>query len=366
MRIAFVIPSLGPGGAERVATLLCNFWAAQDHKIILATFETTHARPFHRLDDAIEVRDLEIFGGCSGVATKLTKNLHRVLRLRSLVREFRPDAVVAFTTDANVVTLCACYGLGVPVVISERNQPDRPGLGRVHKLARRICYPFADCMVVQTNAIAAWVETRFRIPVLVIPNPVLPSLAAKDQSRGACSERFYLIAVGRLTHQKGFDVLIQSFAAVATKHPDWCLTIYGEGPERPRLERLRKSTGLYDRVALPGLIEDVSGPLREASLFVHCSRFEGYPNTLLEALASGLPVVATDCPGGTAEILANGSYGILVPPDDVSAMAAALDSMMSNPDRRSHFAHTARDAVVHLGIAHVGTRWLDLLVEISI
>ena len=358
MRITFVIPNLGPGGAERVATLLANHWVSQGHDVTLVTFEMPGIEPFFALEDDVAVRELAASAAPRGLASRLSTNLARVSRLRSLLRELHPDIVVAFMTEANVVALWACRGLGVPVVISERNQPDRPGLGRLHKLARRLSYPLASAMVVQTNAIAAGVAARFRIPVHVIPNPVL--LEAKEACRKQ-GDVHLLISLGRLTHQKGFDGLVRSFTALASKHPDWRLVIYGEGPDRSALEELAAESGLQESILLPGLTKDSAGALRQASLFVLPSRFEGYPNALLEALGCGLPVVATACPGGTAEILANGAHGMIVPPDDVSAMTAALDAMMSSPDLRADYAARARPAVAGLDIAAVGWRWLDLL-----
>ena len=170
MNIAFVIPGLGPGGAERVATLLCNFWAGAGHAVTLITFEGDEAAPFYPLDQRVAVRRLAASAG-SGSA-RLLNNINRVSRLRALLRELRPDAVVAFTTDANVISLLATLGSKIPVVISERNQPDRPGLASVHRLARRFTYPFADAAVVQTDAIAAWMRQCIPAPVYVVPNPV--------------------------------------------------------------------------------------------------------------------------------------------------------------------------------------------------
>ena len=115
---------------------------------------------------------------------------------------------------------------------------------------------------------------------------------------------------------------------------------------------------------LPGLVKDSVEALRKASLFVLPSRFEGYPNALLEALACGLPVIATSCPGGTVEILANGAYGMLVPPDDVAAMTTALEAMLSTPDLRDAYAWKARRAVARLDITTVSKLWLDLLVSL--
>lgn len=363
MRIAFVIPGLGPGGAERIASLLCNFWAAQGHSVTLITFEAVDALPFYSLHQRVAIRRLETPAGRLGLATKLATNVRRVRRLRKLLRELRPDTIVAFTTDANVVSLCAACGLGLPVVISERNQPERPGLGHAHNLARTICYRYASAAVVQTEQIADWFRTRFRIPVHVLPNPVQLDTGSDPHNspgpRGEGRDRI-LVSVGRLTSQKGFDILIKSFAKLAAKHPDWRLVIYGEGPDRTVLEKLRVDSMCSDRISLPGLTSDVQAVLENASLFVLPSRFEGYPNVLLEALSVGLPVVATDCPGGTREILADGTYGMLVPPDDVQAMTTALDTMMSSPALRESYAKNAREAVADLDVAIIGKRWLDL------
>ena len=253
MRIAFVIPSLGAGGAERVASLLANDWSAIGHEVTLVTFDAPGTEAFFALHPGIALRGLSAPAEPRGLLGKLNTNMARVSRLRSVLRELDPDVVVAFMTEANVIALWASQGLGLPVVISERNQPDRPGLGTAHRLARRLAYPKARAIVVQTEAIASWARARFNIPVHVIPNPVrLDAGEARREQRDVQ----WLISLGRLTQQKGFDVLIKSFAALAVKHPSWRLAIYGEGPDRAQLERLREESGCGDRILLPGLIKD--------------------------------------------------------------------------------------------------------------
>ena len=356
MNIAFVIPGLGPGGAERVATLLCDFWAGEGHAVTLITFESDETAPFYTLDRRVAVRRLAASAGKGN--PRVFNNFNRVSRLRALLRELRPDAVVAFTTDANVIALLATRGSGLPVVVSERNQPDRPGLALVHRIARRFTYPFADAVVVQTDAIASWMRKRFRVPVHIVPNPVR---VADSCSPRRAADRPQLIAVGRLSAQKGFDILIEAFSRVAPKHPDWHLVIYGEGPDRSELEQLRDALSLQGKVLLPGLTKNIRAAFAEASLFVLPSRFEGYPNALLEALAAGLPVIATSAPGGASEILAKGKYGMLVQPDDAGALASALDEMMSDATLRTNYSEIAPDAVAELDIELVGRQWLDLL-----
>ena len=362
VRIVFVIPSLGAGGAERVASLLANEWSSHGHDVTVATFDNPGTEPFFALNPNVSLRELAAPADPRGVWGKLGTNFARVSRLRSLLRELHPDVIVAFMTEANVIALWASQGLGIPIVISERNQPDRPGLGTIHRLARRLTYPKASAIVVQTDAIASWTEARFRIPVHVLPNPVRLDAGEARREPG---EVQWLVSLGRLTQQKGFDVLIRSFAALANKHPSWRLAIYGEGPDRSYLERLRAESGCEERIVLPGLVKDSAEALGKASLFVLPSRFEGYPNALLEALACGLPVIATSAPGGSVEILANGVYGMLVLPDDIAAMTTALDAMLSTPELRDAYAWKSRRAVAKLDITVMGGRWLDLLAALK-
>ena len=363
MRIAFVIPNLGSGGAERVASLLCNDWAGQDHEVTLLTFEEAGAEPFFPLDPRISLRPLAAAELSRGVASMLSKNFARVSRLRAALRALRPDAIVAFMTEANVLTLAAARGLHAPVVISERNQPNRPGLGRMHKIARRLTYPLASAIVVQTEGIADWAESRFRVPVHVIPNPVPRAHSAGANAPAGAP---LIVSLGRLTSQKGLDLLIESFAQLAAKHQTWRVAIYGEGPERAALVRLVAKRGLADKVSLPGVTKDVPAALRQASLFVLPSRYEGYPNALVEALACGLPIVAADCPGATAEILKDGLHGMLVPAGDVPALTRALDAMMSSPELRAAYARRAVGAVTALDVRAIGQRWLDLFASLRV
>lgn len=369
MDIAFVIPSLGPGGAERVASLLCNFWTKQGHTVTLITFEKSEAEPFYLLHHAIAVRQIGAPSSASRLAGKLLTNARRVSRLRSILRTCDPDIVVAFTTDASVVALCAARALAIPVVISERNQLDRPGFRRVHRLARRLCYPWAAALAVQTKEIAADARCRFNVPVHVLPNPVLLNRRRPhrnlDENQRRTDSSHLLVAVGRLVHQKGFDLLIESFSALAESHPSWQLIIYGEGPDRVPLEAAIHRLSLADRIFLPGVRKDIGAALADANLFVLPSRFEGYPNALLEALACGCPVVASACPGGITEIMGNGNYGLLVAPESVIDLTAALDLMMSDCNLRRAYSRRARHAVRYLNLETVGKRWLDLLSDVS-
>ena len=359
MRIAFVIPTIGGGGAERVACLLCADWVAQGHSVGMFTFEAPNASRTYVLDDRVVYQALEARNLDRGLLTRIATNFRRLFRLRSAIKNFAPDIIVAFTTEANVVALWATRGLRIPVIISERNQPDRPGVGIASRLARILTYPTATSIVVQTEEIRLWARRRFSVPIHVIPNPVGP--AWQNQLRRPRKKR--LVAAGRLVGQKGFDLLIESFSQIARHHPDWTLYIYGEGPDRPALQRQISLLGLDGRVVLPGFELDFNRVLAEAEIFVLSSRYEGYPNVLVEALAAGCAVVATNCPGATREILGDGHYGLIVANESVGDLATGLNLMLSDETLRRSYARRAPKMVRQL--RGVGELWLGLMAGVT-
>ena len=359
MRIALISPTLRGGGAERVATVLSNDWVNKVESVTVVTFEAPATEPGYPLDAKVLLRHIDGLNRSGGLGPRIATNLARLARLRRLLKEIEADVVVAFTTEANVVTLLATRGLGVPVIVSERNQPDRPGLGYLRRAARRLAYPFASGIVVQTQELALWSQQRFTVPVHVLPNPVRLE-EIKERAPDDVGRQHEIVAVGRLVPQKGFDILVAAFAKVASLHTSWRMTIYGEGAYRSALETQIRKASLDQRIKLPGFVTGINAALQKAGLFVLPSRYEGYPNALLEALAASCPAVATNCPGGVSGILGDNEFGILVPNEDSNALASALDQIMSRPDLREHYAGKARGAVQHLGAAAIGDRWLEV------
>ena len=172
MRIAFVISNFGTGGAERVASLLCSAWAGDGHEVTAVTFEPQGAKPAYPIAENVGLLQIDALNTRTGLLSTPMTQLRRFSRLRRVFKQLAPDVIVAFTTEANVAAIWAASGLDTPVVVSERNQPGRPGLGRMRRAARRLTYPNASAIVVQTEGIAQWVRRRFRVPLHVIPNPV--------------------------------------------------------------------------------------------------------------------------------------------------------------------------------------------------
>lgn len=175
-----------------------------------------------------------------------------------------------------------------------------------------------------------------------------------------------VVAVGRLVAQKGFDLLLQAFARLQGRYPDWSLVIVGEGPLRAELEGLVERLGLSGRVFLPGLVQAVPALLKRCDLFVLASRYEGFPNALGEAMAAGLPVIAADCPTGPRELVRHGVDGLLVPPEDPATLAEAMDRLMGDGEERRRLAGRAVEVTARFSEEKVLALWDQVLAEAGV
>lgn len=364
MRIAIVTTSLTQGGAQRVAATLANGWVAKGHAVHVITFEPPGTKPDFPLDPQVSLEQLDLTADSASSIASVAKNLRRVSRIRGNLAAFAPDVVLGLITGPNILTVLSGLGQSWPSVISERVHPGHMSIGRAWSGLRRATYPMAAAIVVQSSDIARWFEQELRLRTVIIPNPVDLKKFAAVPPVVPSRPRLRAMAAGRLDPQKGYDVLIEAFARVAGANPLWDLVIYGMGPHRERLEAQISKHALSGRITLPGQTLDIVSAYGEADLFVHSARFEGSPNVIQEALAAGRPVVATDCPGYSAELLGHGRYGILVPPDDVDALAQALARLLPDHDARVALAAGARSAVLPLSTEVIADRWLALFRDV--
>lgn len=353
-RICLVISSLGPGGAERVLSQLASYWAALGWDVTLLTFAANDSPVYQSLAPEVSLRQLGLQRQSQGIVDAIRANIRRVMELRRAIRVSRPDAVLSFIDQPNVLTLLATCGLGLTVVVSERVDPAQHPCALPWRVLRSLLYPFAAAVIVQTANVANYFHAAIRRRIVVLPNMVMAP------SRGPREWPFLVLgAVGRLEFQKGFDLLITAFAAIAERHPDWRLIIWGEGSERGALQRLADASGAGSHIRFAGLSPKLGSWVNDVDLFVLPSRYEGFPNALGEAMAAGLPVVAFDCPSGPSEIIREG--GILVPPQDVAALAATLDRVMGDEGLRQKLAAAARSDMARFAPDLVLRKWTRLM-----
>jgi GalNAc-alpha-(1->4)-GalNAc-alpha-(1->3)-diNAcBac-PP-undecaprenol alpha-1,4-N-acetyl-D-galactosaminyltransferase len=363
MHIMLVVQSLGSGGAERVASTLVNAWAREGEQVTVLTLDA--ATPdFYWLDPRVTRVTLDLSCKSPNWQRYIWNNIRRVRALRSAVRSRGPDVVVSFIEKTNVLVLLATRGLSVPVVVEEHIDPRMHSVGVIAGWLRRLVYPRARAVVVLTPSVIEWArDIAGRTPVHVIPNPISEQfLRGKeiDETR----DKHTVVAMGRMEPQKGFDMLLQAFAQCAPKHPDWSLRIVGQGSELERLTALVDELRLGDRVSLDPVVKEPERVLRGSDLFVLSSRYEGFPMVLLEAMASGLPVVSFDCPSGPREMIREGVDGVLVPPNDIGALAGVLDRLMSAQDERQQLGRRAAEVIQRFGLPTVLAMWNELLMKV--
>jgi GalNAc-alpha-(1->4)-GalNAc-alpha-(1->3)-diNAcBac-PP-undecaprenol alpha-1,4-N-acetyl-D-galactosaminyltransferase len=366
VRITFVTPSLACGGAERCVTLLTRGLLANGHSVSVLTLYSEDS-DFYILPKGAERIALGIDGNSATVIHGLANNLHRLRVLRRAIKSSRPEVVISHIHRTNVMTILALGRTAIPVIAVEHNDPGMNPAGRIWENLRRRTYPRVRKLVSVSRGVDeqfSWLAAEQRT---VIHNPLelLEDGQASDgPGKDTIPRQKWIAAMGRLTPQKGFDLLLQAFAKVAAQHPDWGLMIIGEGELRSELEELSAHLGLSQRVLFAGLLANPLPALRNSQLFAMASRFEGLPYAALEAMACGLPVIYTDCPSGPREIIREGVDGLLVPNGDVAALAAAMDRLMSDNAERARLAARAPEVLERFGADKIVAQWEDLFAAV--
>lgn len=353
------------GGAERVAATLCNAWAARGDSVMLVPTFSGGGRPFYPLDTNIHLIYLaDLIKRPPRLGSK--QYLARIRALRSLVKESNPDVVISFLTNVNLAALAATAFTGIPCVIGERSTPFRPSLGVAWRAACKIFYRFADCVTVQTETSKQMIRRRCGglSNVAVIPNPLPSGISQWQATPGIPRQRYILLSLGRLSPEKQIGQIIHCFNELAPEFPDWDLDIWGDGPERSTFQAQIDSLGLSPRVRLRGLSDHPFQVMAGADIFVMNSRYEGFPNALLEAMAVGLPCVASDCLSGPRDISNGGRNALLFQPNNHAELRAALARLMQDAPMRAALSLRARSSILdRYSLDEVLKRWDSIIVS---
>lgn len=362
-RVTFVTQGMGPGGAERVMATMANHWAERGRPVCLLTLEGDETPSYYPLHRNIELRPLGIAGASGGAGRAIVNNARRLPALRRAIAVTDPDVVIAFLDEVNILTLLSQSGRGVPVIVEEHTDPAAKRLPAPWPLLREVAYRRAARVVVLSEQARAYFPSAIRARTTVMPNPIV--VERVDGPSARCGDRRTLVSLGRLAPDKGFDALLTAFAAIAGRHPGWDLTIWGDGPERDRLEALRTTLGVEDRAFLPGATRTPHLALRSADCFAMSSRREGFPMALGEAMACGLPVLSTDCPSGPRQLIRHGLDGLLVPDRDPAALAAGLDRLLADDELRARLAASAPEVLERFGVDRVMAGWEALIDDVT-
>ena len=366
MKLLIFIHSLSAGGAERVTANLANYWADMGWALTIVTM-TGRERDFYELHPDIRRIALRVDADSVNTFAAIRHNLRRVRVLRAVLRREKPDVALGMMSTANCLLSIASMGAGIPAIGSERSYPPLLPLHWFWSVMQRLTYPLASCVVAQTGIVGEWLEKYCPgSRVKVIPNPVVWPLPLNkpivDPRAWIAPDRKALLAVGRLGPEKGFDLLLDAFASMVKDFPDWDLVILGKGPEREALEAKRTVLGLEGRVFMPGRAGNVGAWYDRADLYVMTSDYEGFPNTLLEAMAHGLPAVSFDCETGPREMIRHEVNGLLVPPvKGYQGLASALRCLMRNDALLSRMGEAACEVRERFSMETVREFWAEAL-----
>ena len=287
----------------------------------------------------------------------------RYRRLRELLQQQRPKRVLALLTKTNILCAAAVWDLPIHLVVSERNDPRLQQLDRLWSRLRCVYYRRAEVVTANTEGVLEALQAMGPWQRLaLLPNPLPGGLSLQESQPSPVQRQREVLAVARLVPQKGLDVLIRAFASLPPSvREGWRVTLVGDGPERQALEALASDAGLRDSICFEGFRSDPLVFMRRASIFALPSRFEGMPNALLEAMAAGLPSVVSDASPGPLEMVTDGRQGLVVPCDDVSAFATALQQLMRDGDLRDRCGAAARTTLRSLDWDVVEPHWRSVL-----
>lgn len=357
MRIVLFVGHLGHGGAERDAVSLSGKFAELGHSVTVITFDNPE-HDFYSLDHKVNRESLNGLKNSGNFFSAIRNNIRNIELLRKMLRRLNPDIILCLSITTLFVALTASAFLGIIVIGSEKSNPyinDKNGT--IWKRLKKIISRYADGFVFQTERSMKFYPKTVQEKGVVIPNAVYVGKEKELQPWNSGSKM--ICAVGRLSREKGFDNLLKAFTIVTRKAPEYRLVIYGEGPERESLEKLICNFGLQMSVVMPGQIQDIIHKISCAYLFVLSSRYEGMPNSLLEAMAAGLPCISTDCPMGPRELIQNGINGLLVPVDDEKALADAILKLISNPGLAYGLGQKAQSVRQTNSADHIALRYLE-------
>ena len=370
MNIFIFIHSLSSGGAERVTANLANHWANKGEQVTVVTL-ANKSLDFYQLAPAVKRISLDLAADSGNLLFAIVNNLRRVLVLRRLLRRVQPDIALGMMTTANLLLAMASFGIdNLATIGSERSHPPQYQLGRIWEGLRRMCYGQLTAVAVLTNESRAWLLQHTRATkVVVIPNAAHWPLAVQPPIlpvKNYCNlGRNILLAVGRLSEEKNIELLLNIFKRLVLDYPAWDLVILGEGPQRSLLEQNIEKLGLQQRVRMPGRVGNVADWYAAANLYVMCSRFEGFPNSLAEAMAHGLPAVSFDCDTGPRDIIRDEVDGVLVANGDVIALEKALSRLMADEALRLQFGVKATEARERFSMVKIIAMWEQFFEEVK-
>lgn len=348
----FYISTIQGGGAARVMVNLANaFYKSGEQIHFVMNFTAEHD---YELCKGIERYVLD---NNTRAKKYLHRTINRIVGLRKLIKSIKPDICVSFMKENNYRLVAANLGLQPKTIVSVRNDPNRTYGNGVRRLFSYIILGLSDGIVFQTTDAQVYFPSFIRKKSAVIMNEVSDSFFVQSEHYGS-----YFLAAGRLSRQKNYPMLLEAFKKVCDHHPDIKLKIFGEGKLLGQLKQMSERLRLNSNVFFEGFSGDMKQVYSDAICLLLTSDYEGIPNTMLEALASSVPVISTDCPcGGPRMIIQNDKNGYLVPVGDTEAFAYAIEKVVTDKSHHTKLKQGAYNTAQLFRSDIILAKWNDFL-----
>lgn len=351
-KVAFYIGSLHKGGAERVFVNLAEYFLNQDYQVLMVT--QYQKEDEYELAEGID-RIISDITPQETTDSRIVNFWRRMGKLHRIWKQEKPDLVLSCAGKNNFMTIVSTMFTKTKPIVSVVGEAKEEYPGKLMRVLANLLFPHAAGVVLQTECSRSFFSKQIGRTSVILPNSLNP-LFIRPAFQGEREKR--IVSVGRLDANKNHEMMIRAFAKLAAKYPEYTLTIYGDGELRSHLEKLIDSLELSDRAFLPGVILNVADEIESASLFLLTSYSEGVSNALIEAMALGLPVIATDVPsGGTVELIAHGENGWIIPAGDVAALEKAMDKLLSDRELAENLGAQARMVQERFAPEQVNRQW---------
>ena len=345
MKIVFVLPDMPGGGSERVVAMLANEYVKRGYQVAVLLFAGDHVA--YPLDDRIEV----FIAGQPSDGNPLIQ-VRRLFKMRRYYRKNRHCYIFSFCVRGTIFSVLAAAGIPHRLLVSERNDPTRITGQRL----RDWSYRKAEKLILQTEDMRRCFAEDLQRKSAVIPNPIADDMP--EPYRGERKKR--IVSVGRLEPQKNHKLLLDAFAEFHKSYPEYELHIFGVGELDKDLRRQAGELGIGDMVVFRGFSSNVQQEIRDSTMFVLSSDYEGISNSMIEALAMGVPVISTDCPvGGSRMYIEDGGSGLLTPVGDRKALAEAMRKIAGDCSFADGLSANGVKAAKRYGLKNIADRFLE-------
>lgn len=349
MKVMFVIGILSNGGAERVISVVAEELSKKGYEVSIVTL-------YDRTNTYVKEEKVRLLSVEHKYRNRIIRAFENINGLRRLMKKEKPDIVISFVWQINVYSIIASIFTKTKLIISERNDPIHDPKSKYLRKIRDFMYQFSNGHVFQTENAKNYFSTKIRKNGTVIPNPIKEDLPFWDKDNNSK----VIITACRLSKQKNLPMLIDAFEKVLVNYPEYILKIFGEGELRQDLISYIESKGLSDKIFLPGFSENIYDEMANSELFVISSDYEGISNSMLEALAIGIPVISTDTPtGGGKMFITNDENGILVDVGNVNQLAVAINKVISDKSFAVHLSSQSRLIRKELSPSNIAEKWIE-------